>query len=46
MSRFKMKLFRACHKHDNNFYEVIKIKAFGTKYEEIELCEYFIICIK
>ena len=42
MSRVKMKICRACHKHDNNFYEVIKIKAFGTKYEEIELCEYCI----
>jgi len=37
-----MKIARPFHLHDNNFYEVIKIHAYGSKFTELELCEYCI----
>ena len=38
---FEMK-FKECHKHDNNFYEVITIHACGSVKNDMELCEYCI----
>ena len=38
----EMKIGRACHKHDNNFYEIITIHAYGSVKNDMELCEYCI----
>lgn len=42
VSEFEMKIGRACHLHDNNFYEVITIHAYGSVKNDMELCEYCI----